>query len=346
MARHVTKKSQYIQELSPGNQINDIFMLGAANLAQSRNGPFWNLTFQDATGKIDGKIWSPKSQEYTGLEPGQIARVFGFVESYRDKNQLKVDHMELLDPAEPGIDFSDFLPTSCIPPSELMEALEDLITEHMKYAPWKSFCRKVLNDEDIRQRMLTAPGAKTVHHAYIGGLLEHTLQVARSCMSICDVYPTLDRQTLLAGAVFHDLGKAWELSGGLVNAYTDEGKLLGHIQIGQDKLEPFLKRSKALDEKLKLHLKHLVTSHHGEHDFGSPIRPKTPEAFVLHFADNMDAKLNIIDQAYAEMDRSGQEWSPYLRFLERDIYRAPGTPDKSKKQNDKPENQCLLPLKA
>ena len=346
MARYVAKKSQYIQELSPGTQVNDLFILAAANMAQSRNGPYWNLTFQDATGKIDGKIWSPKSQEYPALEPGQLTRVHGFVENYRDKNQLKVDHMDLLDMSSEAIDFADFLPTSCVPPEDLMEDLEDLVIEHMKHLPWKKFCRKVLHAEDIRERFMTAPGAKTVHHAYVGGLAEHTLSVARACMALCDVYPNLDRQTLLAGAIFHDLGKAWELSGGLVNDYTDEGRLLGHIQIGQDKLEPFLKRAKNLDPSLKLHLKHLITSHHGEHDFGSPVRPKTPEAFVLHFADNMDAKLNIIDQAYDEMDKSGQEWSPYMRFLERNVFRPTPTPDKSKKQHDKPENQCLLPLKV
>lgn len=346
MARFVTKKSQYIQDLTPGMPVRDYFLIGSATQAQSKNGPYWNLTFQDATGKIEGKIWSPKSMEYPSLEAGQMTRVLGFVESYRDKNQLKVDHMDLIDPATEGLDYSDFLPTSKVPPEELMEDLEDLITEHMKHAPWKSFCRKVLNDRDIRRRLMLAPGAKTVHHAYIGGLLEHTLQVARVCMALCDVYPDLDRQTLLAGAIFHDFGKAWELSGGLVNDYTDEGRLLGHIQIGQEKLEPFLQRSRKLDEGLKLHFKHLITSHHGEYEFGSPVQPKTPEAFILHHADNIDAKLNIIDQAYAEMDKTGAEWSPYMRFLDRNVYRAPATPDTSKKKHDKPENQCLLPLKA
>nr|WP_321514687.1 HD domain-containing protein [uncultured Pseudodesulfovibrio sp.] len=320
--------------------------MASANQAQSKNGPYWNITFQDSTGSIDGKIWSPKSLEYQDLESGQLARVRGFVENYRDKNQLKVDHMELLEATAPGIDLADFMPTSRIPPEELMEMIEDLITEHLKFKPWKSFCKKVLSNEEIRTRMLMAPGAKTVHHAYAGGLLEHTLQVARACMALCDVYPNLDRQTLLVGAIFHDLGKAWELSGGLTNDYTDEGRLLGHIQIGQDRLEPFLKRSRNLDDSFKLHLKHLITSHHGEHDFGSPVRPKTPEAFVLHFADNMDAKLNIIDQAYVDMDKKGQEWSPYMRFLERNVYRAPATPSHSKKNDEKPENQCLLPLKA
>lgn len=346
MASHVTRKSQYIHDLTPGSSVSDVFLLSSATLSQSRNGPYWNLTFQDATGSIDGKIWSPKSQEYPVIEPGQVARVHGFVESYRDKNQLKVDHLELFNGFSDEFNIADFLPASQTPPEDMMEALEDLIIEHMQHKPWKSFCRKVLGNEDIRHRFMTAPGAKTVHHAYVGGLLEHTLGVARACMALCDVYPSLDRQTLLAGAIFHDLGKAWELTGGLTNDYTDEGRLLGHIQIGQDKLEPFLKRSKALDEGLKLHLKHLITSHHGEHDFGSPVRPKTPEAFVLHFADNMDAKLNIIDQAYDDMAQANQDWSPYMRFLERNVFRPPHTPDGSKKKSVKQENQCLLPLRG
>ena len=344
MARFVTRKSQYVRDLAPGMSVDDTFLLAEANQAQSRNGPYWNLSFRDATGGVDGKIWSPKSLEYPSLESGMLCRIQGFVESYRDKNQLRVDNLIPMDGA--GLNLADYLPASSVPPEELLEAVEELIAQHMKHAPWKSLCRKVLGDEEIRQRLLSAPGAKTVHHAYVGGLLEHTLQVARACMALCDVYPDLDRQVLLAGAVFHDLGKAWELSGGLANDYTDEGRLMGHILIGQEKLEPFLNRCKNLDPRLKLHLKHLILSHHGEHDFGSPVRPKTPEAFILHFADNMDAKLNIIDQAYDEMDRNGQQWSPYLRFLERNVYRAPATPDGAKKKNDKAENQCLLPLKA
>ncbi|WP_419787803.1 3'-5' exoribonuclease YhaM family protein [Pseudodesulfovibrio sp.] len=340
----MARKSLYVRDLTPGMSVDDTFILSKANQAQSRNGPYWNLTFQDATGTLDGKIWSPKSQEYPVLEPGTICRAQGFVENFRDRLQLKVDNLFLLDVTD--VDLADFLPTTKIPPEDLLESVEDMVTQYMRHTPWKSFCRKVLGDEEIRQRLLVAPGAKTVHHAYVGGLLEHTLHVARACMALCDVYPNLDRQVILAGAIFHDLGKAWELSGGLANDYTDQGRLMGHILIGQEVLEPFLRKARGLDDSLKLHLKHLILSHHGEHEFGSPVRPMTPEAFILHFADNIDAKLNIIDQAYDEMDKNGQEWSPYLRFLERSVFRAPATPDGNKKKNDKPENQCLLPLKA
>ncbi len=326
--------------------MNDLFILSAANMGQSRNGPYWNVAFQDCTGKLEGKIWSPKSQEYPALEAGKIVFVHGTVESYRDKLQLKVDHLELNPSTNGGINLAEFMPASKVPPEQLMESIEDLITEHMKHRPWKKLCRKVLRDEAIREKVLTAPGAKTVHHAYVGGLLEHSLAVANLCMSICENYPDLDRQTLLAGAIFHDLGKAWELTGGLANDYTDAGRLMGHIQIGIEKLEPFLTKAKDLDDELKLHLKHLITSHHGEHEFGSPVCPKTPEAFILHHADNMDAKLNMIEAAYEEMDQTGKTWSPYLRFLERNIFRPTPTPDPNRKNRNTTENQCLLPLKA
>ena len=341
----MTQKTQYIRELTPGTPVNDIFILSAANMGQSRNGPYWNVSFQDRTGSINGKIWSPKSTEYPTLEAGTIVSVHAVVESYRNALQLKVDHLEFLSNYN-EINLAEFLPASKIPPEDLFEALEDLITEHMVHKPWKKLCRKVLRNETVRQRMLTAPGAKTVHHAYVGGLLEHTLSVAKLCMSICDNYPDLDRQTLLAGAIFHDLGKAWELSGGLTNDYTDEGRLLGHIQIGQEKLQPFLAKAKDLDSELKLHLNHLITSHHGEHEFGSPVRPKTPEAFVLHHADNLDAKMNMIEAAYKEMDQTGTNWSPYLRFMERNIFKPEMTPDATRKNRNKTENQCLLPLKV
>ncbi len=326
--------------------MSDLFILSTANMGQSRNGPYWNVAFQDATGQLEGKIWSPKSLEYQSLEPGKIVLVHGTVESYRDRLQLKVDHLDLNPSTNGGLDLADFMPASKVPPAQLMETIEDLITEHMKHKPWKKFCRKVLRNEEYHERLLTAPGAKTVHHAYVGGLLEHSLSVACLCMSICDNYPDLDRQTLLAGAIFHDLGKAWELSGGLVNDYTDEGRLMGHIQIGIEKLEPFLAKARDLDQGLKLHLKHLITSHHGEHEFGSPVRPKTPEAFILHHADNMDAKLNMIQAAYEDMEQAGQSWSPYMRFLERNIFRPTPTPDPNNKNRNKTENQCLLPLKA
>ncbi|WP_320169662.1 HD domain-containing protein [Maridesulfovibrio sp.] len=344
----MSQKTTYIKDFINGERVRDIFLIGDAQLRESRNGPFWNLRLQDNSGAVEAKIWSPLSQSFRSLEPGLFVVAGGMVGSFRDKPQLTVEVMEVLDPESGVLDITDFLPASKEKPEEMLQELDFLVAEYMYHAPWKKFCRRVLRDEEIRARLLTATGAKAVHHAYVGGLLEHTLAVARLCMSICDNYPDVDRQVLLAAAIFHDLGKAWELSGGLANDYTDEGRLLGHIHIGVQVLEPFLSKSRDLDDRLKLHLKHLILSHHGEYEFGAPKRPKTPEAFILHFADNIDAKMNTIFAELEKLDEDGSDWTPYQRFLDRYLYRPYKSPDgpDSKSELKKTEAQCSLPLKG
>lgn len=344
----MSQKTTYIKDLINGERLKDVFLIGDAQLRESRNGPFWNLRLQDKTGAVEAKIWSPLSQSFTNLEAGMFVVAGGLVGSFRDKPQLTVEFLNLLDPESSNLDITDFLPSSQEKPEDMMQDLDYLVAEYMVYPPWKRFCRKVLKDEEVHSRLLTATGAKTVHHAYVGGLLEHTLAVARLCMSICDNYPQVDRQTLLAAAIFHDLGKAWELSGGLTNDYTDEGRLLGHIYIGVKILEPFLNKSKDLNEKLKLHLKHLILSHHGEYEFGAPKRPKTPEAFILHFADNIDAKMNTVFAELDKLEGSNSNWTPYQRFLDRYLYKSEKSPDNQSYKSDlkKSEAQCSLPLKG
>ena len=344
----MSQKTTYIKDFINGERVRDIFLVGDAQLRESRNGPFWNLRLQDNSGTVEAKIWSPLSQSFQMIESGMFVVAGGMVGSYRDKLQLTVEVFEILNPEHNQFDITEFLPSSPEKPEEMMQELDYLIAEHMVHPPWKRFCRKVLRDEKVYGRLLTATGAKTVHHAYVGGLLEHTLTVAKLCMSICDNYPDVDRQIVLAAAIFHDIGKAWELSGGLTNDYTDEGRLLGHIYIGVEVLEPFLQKAKDLDSKLKLHLKHLILSHHGEYEYGAPKRPKTPEAFILHFADNIDAKMNTIFAELDKLEGSGSNWTPYQRFLDRYLYKPERSPDNplSKCDIKKTEAQCSLPLRG
>jgi len=320
----VIPKAVYIRDISPGQSIQDSFLLAEARSGQSRNGPYWSLLLQDRTGQMEAKVWSPLSQQHPGLAAGQLVQVRAQAATYRDKCQLTIEQLSPVDPA--AADLSEFLPPSPVEPAALLAELEDLCRRELTHKPWRSLMKKVFADEAVRARLLPATGAKTVHHAYAGGLLEHTLAVARACLALCDLYPHLDRQILLVAAALHDLGKAWELSSGLSCDYTDQGRLLGHIQLGLEQLEPFLSRTKDLDEGLALHLKHIILSHHGEYEFGSPRRPKTPEAFILHFADNIDAKLNTLAGAYAEIEGTEQNWTPYQRFLDRFLYRAQHTP--------------------
>ncbi|MEF2144483.1 MAG: HD domain-containing protein [Desulfovibrionaceae bacterium] len=342
------QKNTYVRDLTPGETTRDVFLLSEAQRNQARNGrPYWKLVLQDSSGRVDAMVWSPLSEKFEQLEPGTFVIIQGQVGSFNERLQVRVDQMELLEPGH-GFDMAHFLPCSAIPPDILMEALEDLVLEHIEHKPLRTLVRRVLKDEEIRPRLLRATGAKVVHHAYLGGLLEHTLAVARLCMAVCDQYANLDRQILLAGAIFHDLGKAWELNGGADNDYTDAGRLLGHIELGLEQLNLFLAKSRNLEPEIALHLKHLVLSHHGEHEFGAPVRPKSAEAFVLHLADMMDSKLNIIAGALDGLEEcDGPAWTPYLRYLERPIFRPVPTPDRnSKNRNSNPENQCFLPLKA
>lgn len=343
----VIQKTQFIKDLTPGQAASDIFCIGAARLGQAKNGPFWTLSLEDVSGQIEAKIWSPAAQAYADLAPGQFVHVEGQVGAYRDRPQINIDRLRVLPPEEFTPDLSQFVPSSEEPPEGLLEALAELCRAEISHAPWRKFCAKVLSHPEFRDRLLEAPGAKGVHHAYRGGLLEHTLAVGRLVLSICDRYPSLDRDTLLAAAVCHDLGKAWELSAGPARDYTDAGRLLGHIVLTLELVEPLLKKS-GVEPELALHFKHILVAHHGEYEFGSPRRPKTAEAFVLHFADNIDAKMNQIFGSF-ESDAPGQ-WSPYVRTLERYLYNPPRTPreapEKPARPREKDVQQCLLPLKG
>ena len=340
-------KTVFIRDLAPGQAVNDVFALAEARQGQARNGPFWALKLSDASGSLDAKLFSPASQAHAELQPGTVVQAWGTVQTYRDQPQLVLDGLNVLaaDLSDPEL-LQGLVPVSDPPPDVLLEELEAILSKELTHKPWRSFVRKVLKNEDIRARLLVSPGGKAIHHAYTGGLLEHTLSVVRICQSLACLYPKLDRQTLLAAAAFHDLGKAWELSGGLAPDYTAQGRLLGHIMMGLEILSPILAKTKDLEPGLAEHFKHLLLTHHGANEYGSPKRPKTSEAFVLHYADNLDAKLNTVAEALGEDPEEGH-WSGYVRSLERYVYQPSITPDPAAAEKDNtPDQLCLFPLKA
>ncbi len=342
----VTQKTLFVKDLVPGQAAADIFCLAEARLGQAKNGPFWTLALEDVSGRIEAKIWSPAAKEYADLAPGQFVLAEGQIGTYRDRPQFNVERLRVLPPEDFAPDLSQFVASSSEAPEGLLEKLTELCRAEISHAPWRKFCAKVLGHPGFRDKILEAPGAKNVHHSYRGGLLEHTLAVCRLVLSICDRYPALDRDTLLSAAVCHDLGKAWELTAGPARDYTDAGRLLGHIVITLELVEPLLGKS-GVEPELALHFKHILVAHHGEYEYGSPRRPKTAEAFVLHFADNIDAKMNQIFGAF-ESGEPG-EWSPFVRTLDRYLYNPPRTPRETPEKPPKPREkdaQCLLPLKA
>lgn len=332
-------KKSFVKDLVPGQRVEEVFVLAEARQQQAKNGPFWMLRLQDAQGVVEAKIWSPASQQYKEFPSGVLIHVRGMVGSFRDQIQITVEQAEVLEIDEADVDWALFLPRSSRDPALILQDIEELCSRELRHGPWRKFCLKVLRDEALRRRLLTAPAAKSMHHAYVGGLLEHTLAVCRLCLSICDLYPALDREILLAGAVFHDLGKAWELTAGVAREYTDEGRLLGHIHLGLEVLAPFLAKVSELSPGLILHFKHLLLSHHGEYAFGSPKRPKTLEALTLHYADNLDAKMNTVGRLLEDLPEQ-ESWTAYQRSMERQLFRPEQTPKPEHKPGPGPARGC------
>ena len=344
---------QKISAMTAGDEIASVYLVSLASLQQSRNGPYWRLELKDASGSLEAKVWSPLSLSLPSLAAGQMVRVEGHVSLYREQLQLTVEALRVLNDEETAaLPMENYLLCSARPAANMLADIERLCENVLTHKPWKKFMRSVLSDKRIRPLLLKAPAAKSVHHAYIGGLLEHMLSVAELCMLMADHYPELDRQTLLAAALLHDIGKIDEMSGVLVTEYTDEGRLLGHIVQGIVMLEPYLRKS-GLEPELIMHFKHLIASHHGEPEFGAAREPATPEAFVLHYADNIDAKLA---QCRGLLPPSGEgdegmAWSPYQMLLGRSIcrpVRTPGQPEaaraakQEKKESRQEERQCSL----
>ena len=343
----MTKKKKFINELRHGDIIDEFFILTKARQGTSKNGPYWYLELQDRTGKIPGKIWYPVSKQYPSIQEESFVKIQGQVDSFRDNLQIIVNKLSLLDQQE--ISWSDFLPSTTTPPEVLLKELEDLCFKNLKYKPWKKFCGLILRDENLREKFISAPAAKNIHHAYRGGLLEHTLNVCKICLKIADLYPDLDREILVVGALLHDIGKIEEFSGDISPDYTDKGHLLGHIVLGINIIETFLKKVTDLDQGLILHLKHIIISHHGEYEFGSPKRPKTKEAMVLHFADNLDSKMNLMNSMIQEINQDEDNWTKYQRALGRRIFNPPHTQEfiqDKEKQKKRSIKECLLPLKG
>lgn len=319
------EKGLLVKDIVGRKPVEGVFVLTEPRLGQGRNGqPYWSLVLRDSSGSIDGKIWFPLSAKITALPDGSLAKITAHASLYRDQTQVVIDELRLLTGAERNsLNMADFARASSRAATEMFQELMDHCQREFTHRPWAGLVFSVFQEPGLKAAFCSMPAAKTVHHAYAGGLLEHTLSVFGLCQLFAQKYPQLDRQTLLAGALFHDLGKIRELSGAFATDYTDEGRLLGHIFLGLELLAPFLAAS-GLEPKLVEHLRHLILSHHGELEFGAARVPQTMEAFALHFADNLDAKLAQSAQALADTEPCG--WSGWQSTLNRNLFLALKTP--------------------
>ena len=306
---------KFIKDLKEGDRVSDIYLCKHKQSAVTKNGKAYdNVILQDKTGTIDGKIWDPNSAGIGEFESLDYIEVFGEVTSFQSALQVNMKRVRLCREGEYN---PDYLPVSGNSIEEmygeLLTIIDSVKNPYLKEL-LNSFFRK---DEKFIKAFRQSSAAKTVHHGFVGGLLEHTLGVVKLCIYYCQAYTILNRDLLLTAAICHDIGKTRELSLFPENDYTDEGQLLGHIVMGSEMVGEKIRNISGFPGGLEGELKHCILAHHGEYEFGSPKKPALIEAVALNFADNTDAKM----QTFTEILRGaqGDGWLGYNRLFESNV---------------------------
>ena len=308
---------KYIETLREGERIAGVYLCKFCQQALTKNGKaYLNVILQDRTGTIDANVWDPNSQGIDDFEALDYIDVMGDVTSFM--NALQVNVKRVRKAREGEYDPKDYLPVSSKDIEQMYEDLKKYIAKIQNPYLQELTASYYLRDEDFIRRFKFQSAAKTVHHGFVGGLLEHTLSVTKMCDYFADNYPILNRDLLLTAAIFHDIGKTEELSAFPENDYTDAGQLLGHIMIGAEMVGERIRQIPDFPVKLGNELKHCILAHHGELEYGSPKKPALAEALALNFADNADAKLETITELlHAAGDN--KEWLGFNRLLDSNI---------------------------
>lgn len=310
----------FISELKPNIEIASLFVASEKQLKTARNGTtYLDVKLADKTGEVSGKIWEKGGEASAVFKAGDIVSLRAKTELYRDKIQLNI--FEIVPVPAGKYDPSDFLPVCPLDRDLLLERLIKLVAG-MGEGPFRRLSEAVLADSSIMARLKIAPAAKAMHHAYIGGLLEHTVSVMTLAYRVCNHYPGLDRNQLIAGAFFHDIGKIEEFVYDTHIDYSDVGRLVGHMVLGTQIVDELIRRMDSFPAESALLLKHLILSHHGETQFGAVRLPASREAFALHLADDLDAKMNSIDRIIANSNDHNGAWTGYETIYGRHFFRG------------------------
>lgn len=307
---------KYIRDYKDGDRVFDIYFCKFKSSAVTKNGKNYdNVILQDKTGTLDAKIWDPNNVGIADFEAMDYIEVYGDVTSFNGALQVNVKRVRRCEQGE--YDESEYMPVSKkdldAMYAELLKIVNSIQNTYLNTLLQKFF----VEDETFAARFKRASAAKSVHHGFIGGLLEHTLSVTKLCEYYCTAYPSLDRDLLLTAAICHDIGKVREISAFPTNDYTDEGQLLGHIVMGSEMIGQKAREITGFPPMLEMELKHCILAHHGEYEYGSPKKPALIEALALNYADDTDAKL----ETFTEILESSQEtgWLGYNRLFESNL---------------------------
>lgn len=320
----------YINELEPGLILEEqIFCLLQKDLRRTSTGsPYIHAVLADRTGQVPARIWQADEELYKALPQDGFVCISGRTEEYKGSIQIIIEAIRPAYTNEVSID--QLLPTTQNNIDNMFEELKELLRT-IKNRTLLQLVGQVITDVKLMDAFKRAPAAIKTHHAYIGGLLEHTLHTVKLADLITQLYPELNRDLLLAGAFLHDIGKLQELAYDQLFKYTDSGQLLGHLFIGARLIEEKAKLAEEklgekFPEELLTRLLHMILSHHGEYEFGSPKLPMTPEAIALHYIDNLDAKLNLAKTFIEKSNQTDPEsnWTSYIKSLERPLFKGAG----------------------
>lgn len=308
-------KSPMCRDLAPGQSVQGIFLVQSKEVRQKRTGePYLSLSLMDRSGDIDAKMWDNVAVVMDLFERDDFIKVKGETQLFQNRLQLTVHSLQRV--ADADVDLADFLPASRRDPREMFAELEGIIAS-LKNPHLKALLENLFHDPEIAARYRQAPAAKGIHHAWLGGLLEHVLSLCTLARAIAPNYPGIDEDLLLTGVILHDIGKITELEYSRSFAYSTEGGLLGHIQIGVRMVADHMPAG--FPSKLRSLVEHMILSHHGQLEFGSPKLPVFPEALLLHHLDNLDSKMATMF-ATIERDRATPGlWTGYNAALERSI---------------------------
>ena len=313
-----------IRDLTEGDRFEEVLLVREKRTRSNRNGSLYlQLQLDDRSGSVDARYWNVTEAVAESIAAGDFLRIKGKTQLFQGQLQLIVEGMQKCDPAE--LNVADFLPTTEKSIDGLLADLRRILNDLKNYH-LRALAQAFLMDEELMGRFAKAPAGIRNHHAYVGGLLEHVVNLMMVAERTADLFPELDNDLLQMGIFLHDIGKVRELQFDTGFSYSDEGQLLGHLSIGVEMLtERVAVAEQLLGEPIPVEivrqLKHLILSHHGTYEFGSPKLPMTPEAIALHHLDNLDAKVHNFSRTIDTDPDTDSAWTPYNHSLSRKLYK-------------------------
>jgi len=313
---------KFINEIEPGETIEDIYMVREPILRSTTRGDLYIAMFlSDRTGQMNGRMWQATEAAYKALPKPGFVHIHGRSELYQNKLQIVVNNVSIVDAGQ--VLLEDFLARTDKDTDKMFEEVKKIVGR-IKNPHLKTLVEEFLADTELMESFCTAPGGKALHHNYLGGLLEHTHNMLRVAVSILPLYPKVQADLVLAGIFLHDMGKTEELSYDMAFSYTDSGQLIGHVvksllMINQ-KADALRAKGTQIEQTVLDALGHIILSHHGQYDFGSPKLPATPEAFMVYYIDDLDAKVNHVTMAI-DNEPGDSNWTAWKNAIQTRLYR-------------------------